>query len=182
MRNYGAQSVLTVPLRRQAICLATPNCGKAAAIANLPPRKCRCAAAWPNKPPSLLKTPACSKPSASRLRLAHTLQAVGALLTAEMSLNEVFDYIFDLLAHVVRYDSVSIPLLSEDQILFAAGRGFKDIRQSDNIIRKSLVPNRRTLGKPHQRVMVVTNTDTIHAGTRCPAVSRSFRGSARRCA
>ena len=75
-----------------------------------------------------------------QLRLAQTLQAVGALLTAGMSLDEVFDYIFDLLAHVVRYDSVSIQLLSDDQILFAAGRGFTDVRRAHEIIRGSLLP------------------------------------------
>ena len=60
-----------------------------------------------------------------QLRLAQTLQAVGALLTAEMSLNEVFDYLFDLLARVVRYDSVSIQLIGDNQVVFAAGRGFQ---------------------------------------------------------
>ena len=64
-----------------------------------------------------------------------------------MSLNEVFEYIFDLLARVVRYDSVSIQLLGEDQILFAAGRGFSDLRRAHKIIRESLLPyDRGALG------------------------------------
>jgi len=45
-----------------------------------------------------------------QLHLAQTLQEVGALLTTQMSLPEVFERIFDLLAQVVDYDSVSFQL------------------------------------------------------------------------
>ncbi len=77
-----------------------------------------------------------------------------------MSLDEVFDYIFDLLAHVVRYDSVSIQLLGDNQILFAAGRGFSDVRRAHEIIRESLLPSiEERWGQPHQRVMVISDTE-----------------------
>jgi PAS domain S-box-containing protein len=84
---------------------------------------------------------------------------VGALLTAGMRLDEVFNYIFDLLAHVVRYDSVSIQLLNDNEILFAAGRGFSDVRRAHEIIRESLRPSiEEHWSQPHQRVMVISDT------------------------
>jgi PAS domain S-box-containing protein len=62
-----------------------------------------------------------------QLALARTLQAVGALLTSEMSLSEVFERIFDLLAEVIRYDCVAIELFDDQQEVFlAAQRGFPD--------------------------------------------------------
>jgi PAS domain S-box-containing protein len=96
-----------------------------------------------------------------QLRLAHTLQAVGALLTASMSLDEVFNYIFDLLARVVHYNCVSIQLLGNDQVLFAAGRGFSDMRRAHEIIRESLLPTvHERWGQPHQRVIVISDTES----------------------
>ncbi|NTU64245.1 MAG: GAF domain-containing protein, partial [Chloroflexi bacterium] len=62
-----------------------------------------------------------------QLSLARTLQAVGALLTSEMSLGDVFARIFDLLAAVIRYDCVAIELFDDQQqVYLAAQRGFPD--------------------------------------------------------
>jgi PAS domain S-box-containing protein len=62
-----------------------------------------------------------------QLSLARTLQAVGALLTAEMSLSAVFERLFDLLAEVIHYDSVAIVLSDEqDAARLVAQRGFPD--------------------------------------------------------
>jgi GAF domain-containing protein len=62
-----------------------------------------------------------------QLSLARMLQAVGALLTAEMSLSDVFGRIFDLLSEVIHYDYVAIELLDEHQQAYlAAQRGFPD--------------------------------------------------------
>ncbi len=62
-----------------------------------------------------------------QLSIAQTLQAVGTVLTAQMSLDELFERIFDLLAQVVAYDSVSVQLLMADGSMeLAAGRGFPD--------------------------------------------------------
>jgi PAS domain S-box-containing protein len=62
-----------------------------------------------------------------QLRLAQTLQEVGALLTTRMNLDEVFERIFDLLAQVVEYDNVSVQLLAEDGSAYlGAARGFPD--------------------------------------------------------
>lgn len=70
-----------------------------------------------------------------QLRLAQTLQKVGALLTTQLTLGEVFDQIFDLLANVLDYDSVSIQLEGADGIRqIAAGRGFPDLELVRRII------------------------------------------------
>jgi PAS domain S-box-containing protein len=62
-----------------------------------------------------------------QLSLSRVLQAVGTLLTAEMSLDEVFERLFNLLAEVIHYDCVSIELYDEtDCAYLAAQRGFPD--------------------------------------------------------
>jgi PAS domain S-box-containing protein len=64
-----------------------------------------------------------------QLQLAHTLQQVGALLTTQMSLDELYDQIFTLLAQVVAYDSVSIQLFNEmsDSLYLVAARGLPNV-------------------------------------------------------
>ncbi|MEN8098072.1 MAG: GAF domain-containing protein, partial [Chloroflexota bacterium] len=75
-----------------------------------------------------------------QLQLSQTLQQVGALLTTELTLDQVFNRIFDLLANVVSYESVSIELLDSDGVLqIAAGRGHPEGAQAKNgaeIVRK----------------------------------------------
>lgn len=69
-----------------------------------------------------------------QLRLAQTLQEVGTLLTAEMGLEELFERIFDLLARVVDYTSVSVQLLNEEgRLSMMAGRGFPDSVRAEAI-------------------------------------------------
>ena len=72
----------------------------------------------------------------AQLHLSQTLRQVGALLTTSLSLDEVFERIFDLLAQVVRYDAVTIQLYDEvnDQMYLAGGRGFEDMRQTAEIV------------------------------------------------
>jgi GAF domain-containing protein len=71
-----------------------------------------------------------------QLRLAQTLQAVGALLTTQMSLEAVFESLFDLLAQVIQYDSVSVQMLDgEGHMSLAAGRGFSDLDQTRQYVR-----------------------------------------------
>ena len=62
-----------------------------------------------------------------QLALSHVLQAVSALLTAEMGLTEVFERIFDLLSEAIQYDCVSIELFdATDSVYLAAQRGYPD--------------------------------------------------------
>lgn len=79
-----------------------------------------------------------------QLALSRVLQAVGTLLTAEMSLNEVFERIFDLLPEVVHYDCVSIELFDEtDQAYLAAQRGYPDPAQTREFTRHVTGPSMR---------------------------------------
>ena len=72
----------------------------------------------------------------AQLKLAQMLQKVGALLTTRLSLEEVFEQIFDLLALVVDFDSVSVQLLDDEQRMeLVAGRGFQDIELAQRIAR-----------------------------------------------
>jgi PAS domain S-box-containing protein len=60
----------------------------------------------------------------AQFRLSRTLQQVGALLTTRMSLDEVLEQLFDLLAQVLAYDSVSIQLIGKKgDMELAAERG-----------------------------------------------------------
>ena len=69
-----------------------------------------------------------------QLRLAQTLQEVGALLTTRMNLDEVFERIFDLLAQVVECDTVSVQLLAEDGSAYlGAARGFPDLEPARQV-------------------------------------------------
>ena len=95
-----------------------------------------------------------------QLSLAETLQAVGALLTAQMSLQEVLEHIFDLLEQVIAFDSVSVQLLAADGGMeLAAGRGFPDLDIARENVR--FVSEQR---RPEQwlglRLMVVSDTET----------------------
>ena len=72
-----------------------------------------------------------------QLSLSQTLQSVGALLTAQMSLEELFERIFDLLAQVVTYDSVSVQLVAaQGGMELEAGRGFPDLEIARENVRQ----------------------------------------------
>ncbi|MCB9422574.1 MAG: GAF domain-containing protein [Ardenticatenaceae bacterium] len=63
-----------------------------------------------------------------QLFLSYTLQQVGALLTTGLSLDDVYEQLLDLLAQVVKYDSVSFQLFDDESetLELVAGRGFVD--------------------------------------------------------
>ena len=78
--------------------------------------------------PSILRVSVCLSlffaEKNEQLHLAKTLQNVGALLTTRLSLQEVFEQIFDLLAQIVTYDSSSVQLMdARGQLAVAASRG-----------------------------------------------------------
>ncbi len=85
-----------------------------------------------------------------QLKLSQTLQQVGSLLTSSMPIEAVYERIFDLLAEVITFVSVSIQLLDEKTNHFALGasRGFKDVeilkqiiaKNSDHILHKIPMP------------------------------------------
>lgn len=63
-----------------------------------------------------------------QLKMATMLQKVGALLTTSLTLQQVYEYVFDYLAEIIEYDFVSLHL--EDpyagSFMLAASRGFED--------------------------------------------------------
>ncbi len=90
-----------------------------------------------------------------QLSLARMLQAVGALLTAEMSLSEVFGRIFDLLSEVIRYDYVAIELLDEQQQAYlAAQRGFPDPDLALRTTRERTGPSLRERWGDHSIIVI----------------------------
>jgi GAF domain-containing protein len=116
----------------------------------------------------------------AQLLLSQTLQEVGALLTSQLSLEEVLETILDLLARVVQFDSASIQLLHPSGTLkLAAGRGFADIERtrqiveelSDHMLRSKLAELRAlvipdTYNDP--RWAVIPGTEYIHAWAGAP--------------
>ncbi|CAG0936853.1 two-component system, OmpR family, sensor histidine kinase KdpD [Thermoflexales bacterium] len=93
-----------------------------------------------------------------QLALARMLQAVGALLTAEMSLSDVFERIFDLLSEVIRSDCVALELLDEhQQVYLAAQRGFPDPDLARRTTRKITGPIMRERWGTHS-VIVLPDT------------------------
>jgi PAS domain S-box-containing protein len=159
MLQYGAQSILTVPLVAKDIVFGYAELWESRRRREFTADEVSLCHSIAQQAAMAFENARLFEAERRQLRLAQTLQAVGALLTAGMSLDDVFNYIFDLLAHVVRYDSVSIQLLSDNQVLFAAGRGFSDVRRAHEIIRESLLPSfEERWGQPHQRVMVISDT------------------------
>ena len=94
----------------------------------------------------------------AQLQLAQTLQEVGALLTTRMSQEEVFERIFDLLANVIEYDSVSLLLPDQEgKMELFAGRGFSDMEVARQIARK-ISPQRFEEFRGGQHVSVISDT------------------------
>lgn len=160
LQQYGAQSALAVPLSARDVIFGYVELWESRRRREFTADEISLCRSMAQQAAIAFENARLFEAERKQLRLAQTLQAVGALLTAGMSLDEVFNYIFDLLAHVVHYDSVSIQLLGENQILFAAGRGFSDVRRAHEIIRESLLPNmEERWGQPHRRVMVIADTE-----------------------
>jgi PAS domain S-box-containing protein len=96
-----------------------------------------------------------------QLRLSQMLQRVGALLTTSLTLDEVHEKLFDLLAEVVTYDSVSIQLIDEKskQLYLAAGRGFPDWEAMCQFISGLTERSLRKIAHfPYWRVIADTDT------------------------
>jgi PAS domain S-box-containing protein len=82
--------------------------------------------------------------SRQQLALSRVLQAVSALLTAELGLAAVFERIFDLLSEAIQYDCVSIELFdAADDVYLAAQRGYPDPDLARNFTRHVSGPSLR---------------------------------------
>lgn len=97
-----------------------------------------------------------------QLRLARTLQQVGALHTTSLSPMDVYEAIFDLLAQVIEYDSVSLQLLhsEEPRMELVAARGFPQeevLRSSTQAIGSASM--NKVADPPYWAVITDTSTD-----------------------
>ncbi len=90
--------------------------------------------------------------TAERLQLhrSQILQRVGALLTNSLSLGEVYNQLFDVLAEVIDYDSVSIQLFDNQQqeLHLVAGRGFPDLELMRQFVQGISAHSMQKVGKP----------------------------------
>lgn len=73
-----------------------------------------------------------------QLHLAHVLQQVGALMTTAVEPETLYQQLFDLLAQVIDYDSVTLQLLAPDSehMKMAAGRGFPDMDYVGEVVQQ----------------------------------------------
>jgi PAS domain S-box-containing protein len=102
-----------------------------------------------------------------QLSLARVLQAVGALLTAELNLDDVFERIFNLLAEVIHYDCVALELFDDQQrVYLAAQRGFPDPDLARRTTRDLTRPGMHDRWGAHS-VIVLSDT---HQDKRWPSI------------
>jgi len=73
-----------------------------------------------------------------QLHLSQTLQEVGALMTSQLSLNEVLEHIFDLLGRVIRHDAVCLVLVdpTDRRLEAVAARGYPNLEIAQDFIRR----------------------------------------------
>ncbi len=116
-----------------------------------------------------------------QLFLSYTLQQVGTLLTTSLHLDEVYEQLFDLLAQVVKYDSMSLQLFDTDgkTLRLVAGRGFADIDK----MREFLTATKRSALEKFDDVnrwRLINDTDQDASWTPVPShlgVIRSWIGA-----
>ncbi|MBP7688470.1 MAG: GAF domain-containing protein [Thermoflexales bacterium] len=127
LRYFGAYSLLATPLIAKGLTYGYISIWESRRRRDFTPDEINLAQAIAQQAAIAFDNARLFDAERRQLVLARTLQAVGALLTAEMSLDAVLERVFDLLAEVVHYDSVALELLDEfDQFYLAAQRGYPD--------------------------------------------------------
>ncbi|MFN8598503.1 MAG: GAF domain-containing protein, partial [Anaerolineae bacterium] len=159
LRNYGCQSVLTLGLIAKANVFGYVELWETRHRREFTPEEIALCQAMAQQTAIAFENARLFEAERKQLRLAQTLQAVGALLTAELGMDEVYQHLFDLLAQVVAYDSVSVQLLDDQQLYMAAGRGFPDSQLTMALVRQ--IPPaiwEARWGRPQQSVFVIADT------------------------
>ncbi|HXW01405.1 MAG TPA: GAF domain-containing protein, partial [Anaerolineae bacterium] len=64
-----------------------------------------------------------------RRRLADTLRGVAETISSQLDFDELLNIVLQELAKVIDYDSASVQLLREDQLVIIGGRGWEDSQQ-----------------------------------------------------
>lgn len=160
MQRYGARSLLATPLTAKGSTYGYISIWESRHRREFTSEEIKLAQAIARQAAIAFENARLFDAERRQLVLARTLQAMGALLTAEMSLDDVLERVFDLLAEVVRYDSVSIELLDDqDQVYLAAQRGYPDPERARYSSRYETGPRLKERWQS-EPVFVVTDTQT----------------------
>lgn len=116
-----------------------------------------------------------------QLRLSQMLQRVGSMLTMTLTLEMVYEELFDFLAEVVAFDSVSIQLIDRHtgQLHLAAGRGFTDLEAMRQFVSSLREASLKKIGNPPYWCVIpdTWNDDKWHRGGPATYI-RSWIGAA----
>jgi PAS domain S-box-containing protein len=127
MQQFGVKSLLSIPLTAKGQTFGYAGLWETRRRREFTPEEVQLCLGIAQQTAIAFDNARLFETARQQLSLARTLQAVGALLTSEMNLNDVFERIFDLLAEVIHYDCVAIELFDEQQqVYLAAQRGFPD--------------------------------------------------------
>ncbi|MBI5564828.1 MAG: GAF domain-containing protein [Chloroflexi bacterium] len=160
MRCFGARSLLATPLTAKGSTYGYVSIWESRHRREFTPDEIKLAQAIAQQAAIAFDNARLFDAERRQLVLAHTLQAMGALLTAEMSQDAVLERVFDLLAEVVHYNSVALELLDEDdQFYLAAQRGYPDPDRARYSTRYETGPTVRQRWQ-HESVFVVADTAT----------------------
>lgn len=94
-----------------------------------------------------------------QFRLTHSLREMGTLLTSTLSLTEVLEQLFDLLAQIVPYDTATVRLIdphNPQQVYLAACRGINDLDRASQIIREVGLRDLARMGKQPYQIIADT--------------------------
>lgn len=123
-KEYGAKSVMAVPLMVKGKAVGFAELWESRQKRTFTAADIALAQAISQQTAVAIENARLFAEKKEQLRLAKTLQDVGALLTTQLSLHEVFNQIFELLAQIISYDSASVHLMEGRGGLFvAAGKG-----------------------------------------------------------
>jgi GAF domain-containing protein/DNA-binding response OmpR family regulator len=92
-----------------------------------------------------------------RRRLADTLRGVAETISSQLDFEELLNIVLQELAKVIDYDSASVQLLKEDQLVIIGGRGWEDSQQviGTTFSMEGKNPNRRVIET--QEPFIVSN-------------------------
>jgi GAF domain-containing protein len=178
--EFGAKSVMIVPLIVKGKIVGFADLWESRRHRDFTPAEIALSRAVAQQAGVAIENAQLFAEKQAQLRLATTLQAVGALLTTQLSIPGIFDQIFELLAEVITYDGASIQLIDNAGTIFvAAGTGFANSRpykvfaghHGDQIIARF---------DQGRMVRVIPDTETADDWIQVsdPAVIRSWIGAA----
>ena len=159
-QKYGAKSVMIVPLMVKSKAVGFADLWESRHHRKFTAAEIALSQAIAQQAAVAIENASLFTEKTEQLRLAKTLQDVGALLTTQLTLDKVFDQIFDLLAQLVSYESASVHLVGEDGNLFvAAGRGWAslDAYKEFAILHSAEMMSRFSMDK---KVNVIPDTST----------------------